>query len=135
MQKNVRCLLLSPNDEPKIVTIEEDYREIKKVLEIESPVTCVHRMIGDKEFDLWVDDEGLLKGGLEGVAYCKNACEVLVGKCLIANNVLDEMESLTDEDIHLIQEELYFVSEDKVIDYNGQQVVFKKGGVFVGYNV
>ena len=139
MQKNVKCLLLSPNEEPEVIIIKDDYREVKKVLEIESPVTCVQRKIGEKYFDIWIDDEGLLKDNVKGVAYCKDAYEVLVGKCLIANVEGDEMASLTDEDLEIIYQQLVYVNENKQICYHSTagdiNVTFEKGGVFVGYYV
>lgn len=39
----IKAMLLSPTGEPEIVEIKKDYRDVKRLLEIDSPVTIAYR--------------------------------------------------------------------------------------------
>lgn len=140
----IKAMLLSPTGEPEVVEIKKDYRDVKRLLEIDSPVTIAYRQIGGKYFDLWIDDKGLFKeqpdGTILGCAYCENATEILAGKILIANNQDDDMASLTDEDIELIYANLKRIKQDYLVfDYETsiglQKMKFVKSGVILAYTV
>lgn len=82
------------------------YKEIKKLLGIESPVDVQERKIGGKLYDVWLDDEGLLHGekhsisGITTFSGSGKVCEFMVGNLLIANH--DEegnVSSLSDDDV------------------------------------
>ena len=116
-KKTMKVLVFKPGQKSEIVElpIDHDYTDIKKLLEIDSPIDCATRKIGDKYFDIWCDDEGLLKDNLRASAfndlskdYLK---EVICGNIVIANsNEEGETVGLTDADIALIQ------SSTKIID-------------------
>ena len=91
-------------------------------------VDCVRRKIGDKYFDIWVDDEGLLKEEkkyLQG--YCLNGYEVLVGNLVIAN--VDEeggMIGLTDDEIeNILTNVISWKSLFGNVDEDELEVVYK----------
>lgn len=78
-------LLISNRGEWKEVVFENDNLE-----EMYNLVDCrcldvVQRKIGDKYYDIWLDDEGLLKGELVPNGVCLNAYEILMGNLLIVN--------------------------------------------------
>ena len=140
----VKGVLLSPTGEPEIVDVQKDYRDVKRLLEIESPVTIVERCIGGKYFDLWVDDEGLFKQEKDetilACGVCDNAQEILAGKILIVNHNGEEMASLTDEDIELIYANLKRINRDFVtVSYETSigllDMKFVKEGAILKYSV
>ena len=84
----MKLVLVKPKEEAKIVELpkKHTYKDLKKFIEIESPLTCVERKIGEHYYDIWCDDEGLLKeekyiGGASGVGR-----EILCGNLLIAKH-------------------------------------------------
>lgn len=90
---------------------EHDYRDIKKLLEIDSPIDCIERKIGGKWFDLWIDDEGALKDDDEitAVTFTNDgyACEFLLGRVLIAHHDSEGYTTgLSDDEIKLVKENL-----------------------------
>ena len=139
----IKAMLLTPTGTPEVVEVKNDYRDIKRVLGIKSPVDVAYRKIGGEYFDIWIDDEGLFKeqedGTVLGCAYCENAQEMLSGKILIARSENEEMASLTDEDIVLIYENLKRITKDVIVDYNTsiglKRMKFVKSGIVLCYSV
>lgn len=140
----VKGILLSPTGEPEIVDVKKDYRDVKRLLEIDSPVTLVERCIGGKYFDLWIDDEGLFKQEQDGTilacGVCDNAQEILAGKILIVNHNGEEMASLTNQDMELICENLKRINRDFVtVTYETNigvlDMKFVKEGAILKYSV
>lgn len=86
----MKVILCKPNEQPKAVDIKEDhdYRDIKRLLEIESPLTCVERKIGNAYYDLWCDDEGLFpdKKYASAMLMHHEGQEILCGNVLIAKH-------------------------------------------------
>ena len=88
---------------------EHDYKDLKRLLGIDSPLDCIERKVNGKVFDVWIDDEGALKDDDEiaAVTFMEesgNPCELLLGNLLIANH--DEegrTTGLSDEDIKLVK--------------------------------
>lgn len=75
---------------------------MKHYLGFDSPVTVVERKIGNHFYDLWVDDEGLLKSSEERIVsgVCVNGNEVLVGNMLILkHDNAGNSIGLTDKEI------------------------------------
>lgn len=140
----VKGILLSPTGEPEFVEVKKDYRDVKRLLEIDSPVTLVERCIGGKYFDLWIDDEGLFKQEQDGTilacGVCDNAQEILAGKILIVNHNGEEMASLTNQDMELICENLKRINRDFVtVTYETNigvlDMKFVKEGAILKYSV
>lgn len=98
----MKLLLCKVDKEPEVVELNEkhDYKDIKKLLGIESPITVVDRKIGNKRYDLWIDDEGLLKSERFVGGVCLNYEELLCGNILIANHDgKGNIKGLTDDDL------------------------------------
>lgn len=143
----MKLLLVKPKEKFEVVTLKKKhhYTDLKKLLEIESPLTCVERKIGEEYYDFWLDDEGLLKEERNLTGACMNAYEMLVGNLLIARH--DEEGNtigLTDEDIafiskHLIECEDYlkYMNRDFVDIQYGEfgKIRVNKGGYFIPYEV
>lgn len=101
----MKLLLIKPKEKYEIVSLpkKHSYKDLKRFLEIESPLTVIVRKIDGEEYDIWLDDEGLLKEERCITGACMNARELLVGNLLIARH--DEegnTTGLTDEDIKRI---------------------------------
>ena len=141
--KKIKCLLLSPVDIPKSIEVDsENIEELQKIIDCRC-FTMVRRTIGGKEYDLWIDDEGLFKQEEDGTilasGICSNAYEILAGNILIANNKGDEMDSLNEEDFMTIMDNLVCFSKDTNIGYDTNighcEMLFKKEGVILRYEV
>ena len=132
----IRVLVIKPNG-VEVKEVKNDYRAFKEVIEITSPIDCITRTIGDVEYDIWCDDEGLFKDDLEVVAISKNSGEVIVGNVMVANSKDGEATSLTDEDIERIEDNLFVVTEKKTFEYNCSMgcldVTINEGGVVLAY--
>ena len=98
----MKLLLCKVDKEPEVVELpkDHDYHDLKKLLEISSPLTVVERKIGDKYYDLWIDDEGLFKEPKYLTGCCLNANEILCGNILIVNHGDNgETTGLSEDDI------------------------------------
>lgn len=119
----MKVVLFKPNEDAKVVELakDHDYTDIKKLLEIDSPLTCIERKIGNKYFDIWCDDEGLLKDDkiVCGVLLQSEGQEILCGNLLIANH--DEEGNtigLSDKEIKMIMSPESKVSVKGWRDFN-----------------
>lgn len=132
----LRALIIR-EDGPQVIEVENDYRAFKEELGITSPVDCVTRNIGGKEFDLWVDDEGLFKDDLVIRGINNEWEEMLMGDILILNSKDGQCTSLSTEDILLICDNLKRSVADRNVTYNcsmGQlSVKLKKGSCLLSY--
>lgn len=71
-------------------------------------VTCVTRKIGDKYYDIWADDEGLLVDSPRINAGSEDAKEILCGNLLIANSDGEgNISPLSDDDIVNIKQQFF----------------------------
>lgn len=127
----MKFILIKAGGKAEVVELENqdtiDYLKMKEYLEIDSPVTVVERNIGDDYYDLWVDDEGLLKPEedriVSGVLVDyrrQGAQELLIGNMLILRH--DEEGNsigLTDKDIEKIMK-TYMVNNDEFQVYQGE---------------
>ena len=108
-KKTIKVMVFKPGKKAEIVDfpVIHDYTDIKKVLEISSPIDCASRTIGGKLFDIWCDDEGLLKDNLKTCAFNdltkRPLNEVICGNIMIATSCDGEITGLSDADIALIQ--------------------------------
>lgn len=68
---------------------------IKEKLEIDSPFTVIRRKIGSRYYDIFCDDEGLLKPDIKCCGLCKNYNEMLAGNIII---VREDDKQFDDED-------------------------------------
>ena len=102
----IKGVVITPNG-LGVFEIKHTFENLKMLLDIDSPVDIQSRKIGDKYYDIWLDDEGLFKaekGHLKGTALCKDAAEILVGNILILNsNEEGETTSLSEEDIENVK--------------------------------
>lgn len=72
------------------------------------------RKVGEKIFDIFVDDEGLLKDNPIPTAFTSDFEVALVGNLLFANHDAEgNTTSLSDEDIECIINNLYFVTTNE----------------------
>lgn len=94
------------NSNPYIAEIDGSLKSIYKILNC-SLFDIATRKIGDKYFDIYCDDEGLLKCSPVVSAMSANHEPMLVGNLFIVNHDDEgEMTSLTDEEIDLIKRNL-----------------------------
>lgn len=106
-----------------------DYKQMKKFLEIDSPVTVVERCIGGKYFDLWVDDEGLFKEERIITGIFVNHRKGTAGEELLCGNMLilkhdNEGNSvgLTDEEIKEVTAPYNIIDMDKLRTFANQDI-------------
>ena len=144
----MKLLLIKPKEKFEVVKLpkKHHYTDLKKLLEIDSPLTVVERKIGEKYFDIWLDDEGLLKEDRQLTGACMNAGEYLVGNLLIATHD-DEGNTtgLTDEQINLITKHLIekkdFLDFKKIPGYKLEYgdfspiLIERDNGYFLTYEV
>lgn len=124
----MKCILIKAGEKVEVIELpkEHSYKDIKKLLEIDSPIDCVERKIGKVYYDFWVDDEGLLKDGEKKVCgyLMDNRCrELLVGNILITHHD-DEGNTtgLTDEEIEEILKGRYLIDMDMYNEFNGNSL-------------
>lgn len=116
----MQVILCKPNDKPKVVDMPEKhtYLDIKALLEIESPLTCVSRKIGDAYYDFWLDDEGLFPENKCMCGICTNAKEVLCGNILVAKSDNEgNLIGLTEDEIEKVLDAHNFMSNEKYISF------------------
>ena len=119
MEKTIKLILCTPNAEPKVVELPKKHRytDLKKLLEIDSPMTCATRKLSNRKwYDLWVDDEGLLKNEPKICGRCTNAAEYLMGNIVIArHDRYGNTTGLTDDEIkHILEND--FISNEATLE-------------------
>lgn len=138
----MKVILCKPNEKPQVVDIpkEHTYLDIKRLLNIESPLTCVERRIGGKYFDFWCDDEGLFPKVKYCSGVCRNASEILCGNILIAKHDSGgNLVGLTKQQIDFILDGNNFIDNECFVkwsknkdlyfeDENGTIIAFDYGG-------
>lgn len=111
-----KFILLSPGKPHQVVDTEEtDLPWILNTLGIPNGTfQSVRRKIGEKTFDLLVDDEFLMKEAIEGyypgTGYTFN--EVLCGNIIITKSHDEEIAGLSDDDMKYIKR--YLINVDSV---------------------
>lgn len=138
----IKGLLIKPGaDRPEIVEIpkEHDYTDIKSLMGLDSPLDCIERKIGRKVYDLWVDDEGLLKEDktLTGILDHITATEILCGPILIVrHDGKGGMETLTEDDIINIKAHLAVHMMNRNLQYGEfGNVRMRAGQVALEYRI
>ncbi len=127
MKEKMKLILLKPGENYKIVELSKDHEldDLYQLIECHC-VDCVSRKVGNKFFDFWIDDNGLLKDKLFTTCFNMeeeggNCYEVLCGNILIANfDSNGEMVGLTEDDINLITSHLQTFESSRV-----NPVIFK----------
>ena len=103
-----------------------DYIKMKELLGFDSPVTVVERKIEGQYYDLWLDDEGLLKAEEDRIVGAvlldkrPNCSEYLIGNILILTH--DEegnSTGLTDDQISDIMYGKDMIHMDDLSDFQG----------------
>ena len=121
MEKTIKLILCTPNAEPKVVELpkKHHYTQLKKLLEIDSPIDCATRKLSNgKWYDLWIDDEGLLKAKARICGSCNNATEYLCGNILIArHDRYGNTTGLTDDEIDYILKNDFTSNEEGLARY------------------
>lgn len=110
----MKLVLCKPNEKPQIVELSKnhDYKDIMKLLEIDTPISCVKRKIGDEYFDFWIDDEGMLKDDKHITAYC-GGLEVIVGNIVIATHTsMGETRGLTKKQLDKVLDKSNWVNNE-----------------------
>lgn len=124
--------ILFKDGKHEVVEFEDKLDNLYEMIDC-SCFDCLERRIGkDKYFDLWVDDEFLLKANnviVPSAMSCdKRAEEYIVGNVLIVRHTEEgAMESLTDEDIKYIEKFIYSTPkslEDAMSIYNTTAGIF-----------
>ena len=142
MKKKIDCFLFLPHKKAEMVTIKNDYRDIKSAICAHEFVSCITRKVGDTYYDFWIDDEGLLypndKNECDACGICKNAYEVIAGGILIAqNDGFGETIGLKPEDVENIMEHISTPVRDLVLEYDTSvgliHMKFSKDGQIVEY--
>lgn len=133
--------LLITRKEVKVVETSGHYEDLKKLIGIESPITITERKIGDKYYDLWVDDEGLLKSDSHIQGCCLNAKELLMGNIIIlSSNEQGESIGLSNSDIENIKKHIMVLGEKKsdktlYITYHNYCFTLKEGDILLTYTI
>lgn len=118
----MKVILCKPNDKPKVVDIpkKHTYLDIKALLEIESPLTCVRRKIGNNYYDFWCDDDGLFPENKCVCGICTNAKEVLCGNILIAKSDSEgNLIGLTKDEIEKVLNDKNFICNEDFLKFVG----------------
>ena len=118
---------------------EHDYRDLKRLLEIDSPLDCIERKVNGKTFDIWIDDEGALKDDEKITAMTimerkegKRVCEFILGNLIIAHHDGEgNTTGLSDEEIELVKgamKKLPYAKYLKPIEWVGAERSFREDG-------
>ena len=118
----IRGLLLDVDKNPgsvkEVEVEEENLNDFYDILNC-NIITIVSRKIGDREFDIVCDDEGLLRSDYHVSAIASNGRYELVGNLFICNHYKENLTSLSKEDIQYISNYVVISSvwnpESKVI--------------------
>lgn len=130
----MRVVLIKPKEEAKVVELADNhkYTDIKDLLEISSPLTCVERKIGGQYYDIWCDDEGLLKDKKYLCGVATGNFEALCGNLLITHH--DEegnTTGLSEEEIESIMSHIFlnkdFLEHAGYLMKNDEAIVFNYG--------
>lgn len=97
----IKGILLS-NDHPRLIEIEDDLQTYYRILNCDC-IDIVHRNIGGKFFDIVCDDEALLKENPQFRAISKCRRDGLFGNLFICNHDGENLSSLSEDDIRLIE--------------------------------
>lgn len=117
----MKFIYLRAGEKAKVVDFNGkviDYEMLKEYLPF--TLTVATRKIGKKYFDIWLDDEGLLKPDEKRIitgCLVKEGKELLVGDLIICKS--DKMGNsigLTDEEVFSILYQLRDIDEDITID-------------------
>lgn len=135
----MKFILIKAGEKAEVIELQGDtidYLKMKEYLQIDSPVTCVERKIGSKYYDLWLDDEGLLKDEesriVSGVLMHEGSTEILIGNMLILKH--DEEGNsigLTDEEIKELKMPQHIVDMDDFNKFQGKSI--DEDYIFRGY--
>ena len=134
----MKFILIKAGAKAEVVELQGDkidYLKMKELLEIDSPVTCVERKIGNEYYDLWLDDEGLLKPEKDRIVtgfLQFGGQELLVGNMLILKH--DEEGNsvgLTDEDLENVFKPYHMINMDEFREYEGKDT--NQDEIFRGY--
>lgn len=120
--EQVEVLVITPKS-VDLKVLNDDYKEFKKAINITSPIDCVSRKIGDKYYDIWLDDEGLFKenedGTISGIGINTEYEEVFAGNIIIANNDGEgNVLSLSEDDIDNIYKHIAIVKDEFTVPYH-----------------
>ena len=121
--------------------LKTDYKTLLNLLENVDTLTCATRKIGDHHYDIWLDDEGLLKNDeltCSAIAI-DNSNEALVGNLVIANYDMEgNTIGLEDEDIkEIIDNFIVAKHKENVLTYDTscgiKKLILKEDAGFLCY--
>lgn len=138
MENKIRTIVLNPNLGLIIREIDNTLEGFKKALMLKENdyLTCVTRTIGGKEYDIWLDDCGLLKEVKQVSALCFTHKEILVGNLLICrSNHSGESTSINDLDIKNIKANLIKYPHSHMIEYEENYLSVKKDQIVLCYDI
>ena len=110
MARKVRGYLVGQKD-CEVVEFEDTNEEIYKVLGV-SLIDVAVRKVGNYNYDIICDDEGLFKENPIPSVFSKNKEPMLFGDVLFVNSKNGEFTSLTDEQIEDLEKYLGVVKID-----------------------
>lgn len=114
--KKINGVLVTPSDKGNsyvpFVLDYDNYKSLYGILNCNT-FTIATRKIGDKYFDIYCDDEGLLKDDYKFAASTEGGKEILAGNLFIVNHDDDgNIKSLTRDDVDLILSQVFDVDID-----------------------
>jgi hypothetical protein len=116
--KKIKGILVRPSDKGNTyVPYELDYENYKSLYPILDcdMFTIATRKIGDKYFDIYCDDEGLLKNDYKFAASTEGGKEILAGNLFIVLHDEDgAIISLSEDDANMILSNVFDVEIDGV---------------------
>lgn len=104
----MKVVVIEKGMPPRVEEFDKELRNLDNLYKLIGCdcVTVVERKIGGEYFDIWCDDEGLIKGDkkyINGYLDDKRCNEILCGTLVIArSNEEGEMVGLNDEDVNNI---------------------------------
>lgn len=118
-----KIIVMEVGKAPEQVAVQKhvSLETLQRYLGEDTVLTVVSRKIGNKWFDIWLDDEGLLKPKPYIKAICTNAHEVLCGTLLIAkHDSRGNTIGLTDEECDMVCVYITKLKREKLLNLCGR---------------
>jgi hypothetical protein len=116
--KKIKGVLVTPSDKgntyvPYVLNFD-NHKSLYSILNCQT-FTVANRKIGDKRFDIYCDDEGLLKNDFKFAASTEGGDEILAGNLFIVTNDGEgDIKSITDKDVDMILSQIFMATVDGV---------------------
>jgi hypothetical protein len=108
--RKVKAYQIKVDGTHQVIDMELDLKDYYKYTECDI-IDIVYATIGGKEYDIIVDDEGLLKDGHVFTAFAVKSQSLLAGSIVVVgSDNKGGFKGLTDEDIENIQSNLHYTN-------------------------